>query len=116
MDWNLIILVAVVAWFGLQFMRARNRITGQQARELIAGGALLVDVRSEGEFAGGHIDGALNIPVNQLKARVAELGDKARPVVLYCASGMRSGGAARSLRAMGFTAVHDLGPMGRWRS
>jgi len=76
--------------------------------------ARLVDVRSAGEYASGHLDGALNVPVQDLAKRMEELGDKTKPVVLYCASGMRSASAAGMLRRAGFADVHDLGAMARW--
>jgi len=76
--------------------------------------ARLVDVRSAGEYASGHLDGALNVPVQDLAKRMEELGDKTKPVVLYCASGMRSASAAGMLRRAGLADVHDLGAMARW--
>jgi len=71
----------------------------------------LVDVRSPAEFAGGHLDGALNIPVGSLPNRLDELGDREKPIVLYCASGMRSLRAEGILKSKGFTQVLDLGAM-----
>lgn len=56
----------------------------------------------------------MNIPVEQLDARISELLPKDAPVVVYCRSGHRSGSAARTLKSAGFVAVHDLGPMSRW--
>ncbi|CAN5923897.1 hypothetical protein BH11MYX4_BH11MYX4_40370 [soil metagenome] len=76
--------------------------------------ARLVDVRSAGEYASGHFDGALNVPVQELGKRMAEVGDKGKPVVVYRASGMRSASAAGMLRRAGFADVHDLGGMARW--
>ncbi len=84
------------------------------ARELVAGGAALIDVRSPGEFASGHIEGAKNIPVGEIGARTSEVGAKDAPVVVYCRSGARSGSAKSTLEAAGFTQVHDLGAMSRW--
>ena len=91
-----------------------GKVSPEKARSLVADGARLVDVRTSGEFSGGHLDGALNVPVGDLSKRIAELGDKAKPVVLYCASGMRSASAASTLRSAGFAEVHDLGAMARW--
>lgn len=80
----------------------------------MAEGALLVDVRTPREYATGHLEGAINIPVQELEHRTAELGEKTRPVVLYCRSGARSGSAQRLLRERGFTAAYNLGPMSAW--
>ena len=75
---------------------------------------VLVDVRTSEEFADGHIDGAINIPVSQLDARITEVGAKTHPVVVYCFSGARSKRAADALRAAGFNSVYNLGGMSRW--
>jgi phage shock protein E len=80
--------------------------------QLVADGALLLDVRTPGEFADGHVQGALNVPVQVLESRIAEL-DPSRPVVVYCRSGNRSATAARMLRDRGFT-VTDVGAMSDW--
>ena len=78
---------------------------------------LLLDVRSPQEFAEGHVEGAINIPFNDLRKRVGELGeDKAREVVVYCRSGKRASFAERDLRKMGFSAVlHLKGDMLGWQ-
>jgi rhodanese-related sulfurtransferase len=81
--------------------------------ELVKNGALLLDVRSPGEFNSGHLDGAVNIPIDQLGRRMAELGPKTRAVVVYCQSGGRSRAAAQMLSGAGYQ-VHDVGPMSAW--
>jgi rhodanese-related sulfurtransferase len=91
-----------------------GKTSPSEARALVERGAKLVDVRSASEFAAGHLPGALNVPVGEIGRRAKELGDPQAPVVVYCASGMRSASAARSLRALGFAHVHDLGAMSRW--
>jgi len=90
-----------------------GRVDGPGARRLVAGGALLLDVRTPGEFAAGHIEGAINVPYDDVEARLAELGPASRPIVAYCHSGRRSGIAATALRARGYT-VWDLGAMTAW--
>jgi len=90
----------------------RERKGGADARNWIAQGALLLDVRTTGEHAGGHIEGARNIPVQELGARIGEL-PRGRQVVVYCRSGARSAAAASMLRSAGFE-VLDLGPMHAW--
>lgn len=82
----------------------------EQAWEQIREGALLLDVRTPTEFAQGHLENALNIPYDQLRERVAELGpDRDRAVVLYCRTGRRSELARQSLRELGFTHVLNGG-------
>lgn len=87
-------------------------VDGTRARELVASGATLLDVRTEAEFRARHVEGARNIPVQALESRLAELGAGA-PVVVYCQSGGRSAQAARVLVSAGFT-PYDLGPMSSW--
>jgi phage shock protein E len=77
--------------------------------EKIKNGALVLDVRTRDEFEEEHYEGALLIPVNELPARIAELGDKSRPIVVYCASGARSASAARFLKQSGFADVTNAG-------
>lgn len=83
----------------------------ERVRAAVAAGARVVDVRSPGEFAGGHVPGAINVPVNELGRRIQELGATDKPVVVYCASGARSASAAQALRRAGFADVLDVGPM-----
>ncbi len=111
--------MVAIALGGLAAWRLVRSFTGkvapEKARALVADGAKLVDVRSPAEFSAGHVDGAINVPVQELAQRAGELGDKAKPVVVYCASGMRSASAVRILARAGFSQVHDLGAMARWR-
>lgn len=75
----------------------------------IRAGAAVIDVRTPDEFEDGHYEGARNIPVNLLEARLAELGPKDKPVIVYCASGARSALAARILKGAGFRDVTNAG-------
>lgn len=107
-------------WIALAVMAVlvlvmRMRMSGGKsvaALEKITGGALVVDVRTADEYQGGHYEGARNIPVQELEARINELGDKKRAVVVYCASGARSARAADILAAAGFTDVTNAGGYG----
>lgn len=104
-------LAAAVIVFML--MSRMGKASSAEARKLVESGALLVDVRSPGEFAGGHLPGAINVPVQEIGARAKELLKKGKPIVVYCASGMRSGSAASALKGAG-AQVLDLGAMSRW--
>lgn len=90
-----------------------KRVSGAEAKQLVAGGALLVDVRSPAEFSSGKIKGAKNIPLQDLERRMQEFGSKDRPVILYCASGARSAMAGRKLKAAGYDA-RNLGSLRNW--
>ena len=86
------------------------------ARRHLSEGGLLVDVRTPGEYASGHIEGALNIPLGELSARATELGAKDRPIVLYCTSGSRSAVAEHTLQKLGYTRTWNLGSIYRFKS
>lgn len=81
--------------------------------ELVKQGAIILDVRSHGEYAGGHIKGSINIPVDQLNNNLAKLKDKDKCIVCCCASGMRSGSAKKMLESKGYKAVFNAGS---WQS
>jgi rhodanese-related sulfurtransferase len=69
--------------------------------------ALVLDVREPSEFKDGHVEGALNIPLPQLRARLGELPDD-REIWVYCAAGQRSYYALRILRQHGYSSVRNL--------
>jgi len=77
--------------------------------QLVKDGAVILDVRSKGEYAGGHIKGSINISVDQLKGNLNRLADKQKPIITCCASGMRSGTAKGILESNGYTNVHNGG-------
>jgi phage shock protein E len=89
-------------------------ITPADAKALVQKGAPLVDVRTPEEFAAGHLDGAINIPIDDLDARKGEL-KKDADIVLYCRSGGRSERGRALLAAAGYTKVHNLGAMSNWK-
>jgi phage shock protein E len=99
--------VAYVVWRIWSSYSARRRVP-----ELKREGAQLVDVRSTGEYAGGHAPDSINVPLPELDARAGEL-DPNRWVVVACASGTRSAMATRRLRRLGFKRVMNAGS---WRN
>lgn len=87
------------------------------ARRLIADGAVVLDVRTPAEHAGGALPGAQLIPVQDLPQRLPDIealvgGDKSKPIVIYCASGRRAGKAKEMLTANGYTHVVNAGGYG----
>jgi len=76
--------------------------------ELIAKGAQIIDVRTKGEYQGGHIRGSVNIPLNTLQQSLSKI-KKDKSVITCCASGMRSASAKSILKANGFTEVYNGG-------
>lgn len=77
--------------------------------ELVKNGAIILDVRSPGEYSGGNIKGSINIPVDNLNKNLAKLKDKNKPIITCCASGMRSGMAKSMLKNSGYTHVYNGG-------
>jgi len=83
---------------------------------LIQDGALVIDVRSAGEFSGGHIDGAICIPHNVISRDIAKHEkNKSKQIIVYCHSGARSSAAKRSLEGVGYTHVINGGSLHRMR-
>jgi len=72
-------------------------------------GAVLIDVRSEGEYAGGHIPGSINVPLDRIQSIDVP---KETPLFVYCASGARSSSACSWLNGNGYDAVNIGGLMG----
>jgi rhodanese-related sulfurtransferase len=77
--------------------------------ELIANGAVIIDVRSKGEYVGGHLKNSINIPLNQLSGSIKNVKSKDHPIITCCASGMRSANAKSFLTGEGYTNVHNAG-------
>ena len=90
-----------IAFIGSGFM-ARGAIRG-----LVESGAYIVDVREEGEFARGHLKGAHNVPLSQLRSRMDEI-PRDVPVYLHCRSSQRSYYALCALRGNGWTNVVNI--------
>lgn len=78
--------------------------------ELIAKGAVIVDVRTPGEFQSGHAKGSINIPLDQLAAISKKVKNREQPIITCCASGMRSASAKMYLKKQGYVSVYNAGP------
>ncbi|SDH69892.1 rhodanese-like domain-containing protein [Chryseobacterium taeanense] len=76
--------------------------------DLVKQGAVIVDVRSKSEYAGGHIKNSINIPVDQLEKNLSKL-NKEKTIITCCASGMRSASAKNILQNNGYKNVHNGG-------
>jgi phage shock protein E len=104
-------VVAVAGWLIVKKVLKGGKVAQNVVVDAIKAGAQVVDVRTPEEFRDGFYPGAVNIPVNDLARRMTEL-KKDRAVVLYCASGARSGMAARMLKQAGYTEVLNAGGLG----
>jgi phage shock protein E len=76
---------------------------------LVKQGAIVVDVRTKGEFANGHIRGSINIPLDQLRNNLNRFSDKNKVIITCCASGNRSGMAKGILKEKGHVNVYNGG-------
>ncbi|MBT9516129.1 MULTISPECIES: rhodanese-like domain-containing protein [Methyloversatilis] len=113
---------ALISGVALLVMTVRTktsgpRLTPAQATQLInREDAQVIDVREQPEWAKGRIAGSRHIPVGQLDQRIGDLEKfKERPLIVVCASGMRSASACSTLRKAGFEKVFALdGGIGAW--
>ena len=97
--------------------RSYTQITQEEAKRMMAkdDGHVIVDVRRQDEFDGGHIPGAICIPNESIETqRPAELPDPDQIILIYCRSGRRSKEAAQKLFDMGYTRVYEFGGILDW--
>lgn len=76
--------------------------------------AVLLDVRTEREYAAGNIKGSILMPFHTIKTVAPAKIKKDRPVIVYCETGARSMKAAKMLGILGYTEVYDLGSRANW--
>jgi rhodanese-related sulfurtransferase len=81
-------------------------------KELIRSGAIILDVRTPGEYQGGHVKGSVNIPLDQLNSQMKKF-KKEQVIITCCASGIRSGSAKSTMQSHGFNRVYNGGS---WRN
>jgi rhodanese-related sulfurtransferase len=105
---SLLLSLSAVAALPIDYQGALSLLSDPKAK------ALILDVRTAEEYAEGHIPGALLIPYDQLEKSFSEK-DRNRPLIVYCRSGRRSAIAVKTLEAMGYKKVYDLGGMGNWK-
>ena len=114
---HLVWFIPLVIIIGFLLFKKLGQVPKSEAVALLNNGALLLDVRSPGEFSSEHVGGAVNLPLDGLEAGIGGVApDKNKPILVHCLSGTRSAFAVRTLRKLGYTQVHDLGSLGRARS
>lgn len=89
----------------LDFIRQLFKPKADVAK-LVREGAIIIDVRTKGEYGAGHIEGSKNIPLDEIKSQVNKLKQTNKPIVIVCRSGSRSGMAKAILTSAGVEAVH----------
>ncbi|TRZ37610.1 rhodanese-like domain-containing protein [Niallia circulans] len=115
--YTLLIAVAIFAIYSIIVYLYQRKIVKTISEEEFRQGyrkAQLIDVREPNEFSAGHVLGARNIPLSQLKMRKGEIRSD-KPVYLYCQNGMRSGRAAQFLHRKGYRQMSQLqGGFKKW--
>lgn len=103
------ILGAIILYTLYMYFSQKKAVQSLSQEEFIKGyrKAQLIDVREPNEFEAGHILGARNIPLTQMKTRMKEIRPD-KPVYLYCQSGLRSGRAAQTLYKKGYRDLYHL--------
>ncbi len=113
MNWAGILLFA--AALALLFVLRRvGLISARAAREHLKNGALVIDVRTQGEYAAGHLRKAIHLPLEQIETALPKrVPNKNTVLLLHCQGGQRSAMARRQLQALGYTQAFNLGSMAR---
>lgn len=113
MNWTTTLIIAAIV--AVIFMiKKSGQISAKDALEKLKNGALVIDVRSPGEFNSGHLAKAINLPLDEIETALPKrVKDKSQVILLHCASGMRSGVAKSKLISLGYTNAFNLGSYGR---
>jgi rhodanese-related sulfurtransferase len=113
MNWTALPILAAIYAAYLLYRRS-GLVSVKDARTYLKNGALVIDVRSAGEFVAGHLPSAVNLPVNEIESNwPRRIKDKNRVLLVHCQSGMRSGVARKKLIALGCPNAFDLGSYAR---
>ena len=116
MNWTTLLLATVILAAFLMISKG-GQISAKDAAAYLKTGALVIDVRSPGEFHSGHLTNAINIPLDEIATTVPQRWpDKSQVLLLHCQSGMRSGMAKGKLKGLGYTNTFNLGSYGRAES
>lgn len=111
------ILGSLIAFCGCARASTHKTISVEKAKEMIDnGGVVIVDVREQDEYNSGHIDGAILLPLGEIKKDAGSvLKDKDATILVYCRSGVRSAKGAKQLASMGYTNIYDIGGINSWK-
>ncbi len=110
--WDILIAVGIIAAFFI-FRRA-GLVSVKDAQEYLKRGALVIDVRTAGEFVAGHLPVAVNLPLSEVESNWSRrIKDKNQILLLHCASGTRSGAARKKFIALGCQNTYNMGGYAR---
>ncbi len=113
MNWGILLSMGIVlaAFFALKRL---SFVSAAVAQRHLKQGALVIDVRSPGEFHSGHLAAAINIPLGELRASLPlRVPDKSQTLLVHCLSGGRSAIARQQLKSLGYANVFNLGSLAR---
>jgi rhodanese-related sulfurtransferase len=113
MNWTWIVIILAIGF--LIFIRRGSGVaSAETVAALVKQKAQVIDVRTPEEYQDGHLVMAVNIPLAQLAREISRVEpDQSRPLLLHCASGMRSAAGKKTLEKLGYTHVHNLGSYAR---
>ena len=113
MNWTFLLIVAVLVVVVFT-IKGAGQISVKGAQAYLKNGALVIDVRSPGEFSSGHLTNAINIPLDEITTAVPQrVKDKSQVLLLHCQSGMRSGSVTSTMKKLEYGKVLNLGSYGR---
>lgn len=113
MDWKILVGIGVVV-LGAYALKRAAFISAAEARKHLTAGALVIDVRSPGEFQADNVPGAINIPLGELREALPKhVKDKQQVLLLHCLSGGRSAIAKQQARGLGYANALNLGSLAR---
>lgn len=110
--WDVLIACGIIAAFLIY--RHTGLVSVKDAQEYLKHGALVIDVRTAGEFVSGHLPVAVNLPLSEVESSWnRRIKDKNQVLLLHCQSGVRSGAAKKKLIALGCPNTYNMGGYGR---
>ena len=114
MNWTFVVAIAVVVVVFLLWRGGGGLAAPADVAALLPQRPQVIDVRTPGEYRDGHLANARNLPLADLGQTIGQHEpDKARPILLYCASGARSAAGKKTLEQLGYASVHNLGSFRR---
>jgi len=113
MNWITILILAALL-VALILLRRSGLVSAAEAADHLKKGAMVIDVRTAGEFASGHLPNAINLPLDEIEASLPRrVKDKNQVLLLHCQAGGRSAEAKKKLIALGYLNAFNLGSYNR---
>lgn len=108
-----VLLIIIVIYFVVKPL-ILNDLNAEKVKKKIEEGAVIIDVRTDGEYEASHLGSTVHIPLSDLKGRIeGTISGKDKTILLHCRSGSRSFAAKRVLKRMGYNNVYNLGSFRR---